>query len=182
MRTHIANITRETLPDLFLPCRACCYWEYPQRCTRAKHTEEEARLKAEWFERTAKDFEPCGKLLCAGDEPAAYCQYAPPRFLPGVAEYPQLAPRVDSSAVFISCLFVPSPAHQRKGLGRRLLSAVIGELAERGFKAVETFGRDDDSDNCSGPTRFYLAQGFEVVATETYPNGASFSLVRLAVC
>jgi len=180
MHIHIANIDRHTLPDIVLPCRACCYWECPAQCTRGRHTEEEARLKAEWFEKTAASFHPCGKLLYLGDESAAYCQYAPPQFLPGISEYAQLAPRVDRDGVFVSCLYV-SPAHQRKGLGRRLLREVIEELRDRGLQSAETFARDDSANNCSGPTQFYLAQGFTVAATETYPNGASFSLVRLAV-
>ena len=180
MQIRIADIDSRVIVDLVDPCRACCYWECPEQFTRGKHTEQEARLKAEWFEKTATHFHPCGKLLYADDRPAAYCQHALPRYLPGIAQYEALAGRVDREGVFISCLFVPTD-YQRKGLGRRLLQEVIDEVRGRGFKAIETFSRDDSINNCSGPTQFYLAQGFTVVATETYPGGGSFSLVRRAL-
>lgn len=84
MESRVSNINTATLRDLFLPCRACVYWEYP-------------------------------------------------------------------------------------GLGRRLLNEVIDDLRGRRFHSVQTFARDDSSNNCSGPTKFWLAQGFSVVATESFP-------------
>ena len=173
-----ADILPERVCDIVLPCRACCYWEYPECCTRGKHTDEEAQLKAEWFEEIASHFQPCGKVLYADGESAAYCQCAPPKHLPGISNYPGLASQLDRDGVFISCLYV-SQKHQRKGLGSRLLQELVDDLTGRGVAAVETFARNDSTNNCSGPTQFYLARAFAVVATESYSNGASFSLVRL---
>lgn len=122
------------------------------------------------------DFNPCGKALYVNDVPAAYCQYAPPKYIPDISEYDELVKHVDMSGVFISCLFVP--AQRRLGLGRRLLEEVIDEVSDRRFRVIETYGRNDSSDYCSGPTQFYLAHGFTVVATQVFPNGVSLSLVR----
>jgi len=175
MEIRIVDIDNQVLRDLF--CKACVYWECPAQF-REVSPEKGERIKSEWFETTAALFNPCGKLLYVDDEPAAYCQYAPPQYVPGILEYGKLADCVDKGGVMITCLYVPEP-HQRKGLGRRLLKEVVEELRSRGYKAVETFACDDSANNCSGPTKFYLAQGFMVVQTETFPGGMSFSLVRL---
>lgn len=174
----IVSIDNATLPGILPECRACSYWEKSEAFSHGKCTEDEARVKAEWFERLLSGFGPCGKLLYIGDEPVGYCQYAPPADFPGILGYGDLAKSVDQGAVFISCLTV-AQNHQRKGLGRRLLREVIDDVRSRGFRAVETFARNDSADNCSGPVQLYLSEDFTVVATEVYANGASLSLVRL---
>jgi GNAT superfamily N-acetyltransferase len=177
---RITNIDSHTFPDLFPGCRACLYWERPEMFGRDKGVPEEARAraKAEWFENLTAVIDPCGKLVYVDDEPVGYCQYAPPEHLPGVSGYGKLAAPVGRDAAFISCLTVIEQ-HQRKGLGRRLLREVLDDVRPRGFRAVETFARNDSTNNCSGPTQLYLSEGFGVVATEIYPNGSSLSLVRL---
>ena len=179
MAVRISSVDGDTLGDIFEGCRSCVYWERPERF-RQSAAGEGANLKSEWFETTAAQFDPCGKLLYVDDEPAAYCQYAPPQYVPGVSRYDGLARRLDKDGVLITCLCV-SEKHQRKGLGRRLLREVIEDMRRRKIKSLETFARDDSANNCSGPTRFYLAQGFSVIATETYPEGGSYSLVRMEI-
>ena len=174
---RVSDIDNAVLRDLFDGCRPCVYWERPERLREAS-VEEATSLKSEWFERTAARFGPCGKLLYVDDEPAAYCQYAPARRFPGVSRYGGLARRLDKDDVLITCLCV-SEKRQRKGLGRKLLEAVVEDLKTRNVKAVVTFARDDSANNCSGPTVFYPAQGFSVVATETYPGDGSYFLVSL---
>lgn len=172
---QIKDITPETLVDA--SCRACVYWEHPDRFSR-KFTEEEAGLKAKWFEETATEFDPCGKLLYLHGEAVAYCQYAPARLISGASHYPKLSSHLGEDAVLITCLHVADD-HQREGLGKRLLREVIDDLKNRGVRSVYTVARDDSSNNPAGPSEFYLGQGFSVVATETFPNGASLSLVKL---
>jgi len=179
MGVRTADIQPRILSDIVEPCRACCYWECPERFTHGKHTEDEAGIKAEWFEGMSAHFEPCGKILYV-DDPAVYCQYAPPEYIPGVSQYRGLAAHVDRDGVFISCLFV-AEAHRRSGLGSRMLTELIADVRNRGFRTIETFSRDDCPNNCSGPTRFYRAHGFAVVATTDYAGRDSFSLVRRAV-
>ena len=178
MKIRIADIDSHVLCDLFPGCSACVYWECPEKFKKRKPDEEAVGLKSEWFETVATHFNPCGKLLYVADKPAAYCQYAPPQYVPGIPEYPTLARHVDRDGVMITCLRV-SEQYQRKGLGRRLLHEVITDLKGRGVRSLETFARDDSSNNCSGPTQFYLAQGFTVVVTESFPEQILFSLVRL---
>ncbi|MDO8589158.1 MAG: GNAT family N-acetyltransferase [Armatimonadota bacterium] len=166
----------ESLPrDLFPGCRTCVYWESPNQFREKVAPEEAAKLKAAWFANMGT--QPYGKLLYVDDEPAAYCQFAPPDRLPGIFGYEKLSFRLDREAAFISCLVVRE-GYQRRGLGRTLLQETIGDLRRRGYKAVATFARDNSDNNCSGPTKFYVEQGFSVVVSESFPDG-TFSLVRL---
>jgi len=177
MPVRIVSVTDSTLPDLPGSCGACTYWESPDHFS-GQFTQEEAGLKRDWYSSTARLYGVCGRLLYADDEPVAYCQYAPWGLIPGISRYPSLARDLDEDAVLITCLCV-AETHQRKGLGRMLLSDVIEDLRAGNAKCIVTFARDDSANNCSGPTSFYLAQGFGVVSTERFPDGSSFSLVRL---
>lgn len=176
VNVKVANIDNRTFGDIPEGCRTCIYWESPDQFRKASPKEAE-KIKAEWFNEVAKVFSPCGKILYVDDEPAAYCQFAPPEHVPGIAQYEGLANYLDGAAVFISCLVVRD-RYQGKGLGPRLLKEVVEDLRSRGYKAVETFARDDSVSNCSGPTRLYVKQGFTVVASKTWPEG-TFPLVRL---
>lgn len=173
MNIRISDVNTDTFKDLL--CRCCIYWESPERFRKAPDEESE-KIKREWFVATSKDFGSCGKVLYVDDVPAAYCQYAPPAHLPCTRNYDTLSSQVDSDAIFISCLTVRKEC-RGKGLGTRLLREVIEECRDRGFKAIETFARDDADNNCSGPTQLYMKQGFLVVAT--WVPKASLSLVRL---
>jgi GNAT superfamily N-acetyltransferase len=173
MNIRIAGINADTFADLL--CRCCIYWEHNEQFRKV--TDEEAeKMKREWFEATSAIIGPCGKLLYVDDVPAAYCQYAPPAYLPCIRGYDTLASQADPNAIFISCLTVREE-YRNQGVGTRLLREVIKECLERGHKAVETIARDDSDDNCSGPTRLYQKQGFTLVAT--WVPGAKLSLMRL---
>lgn len=177
VEVRIVDINSNTVTDLITPCRACVYWEYPERFDES-FPEDHVRLKHEWFAMAAAQFGPCGKLLYVDDTPAGYCQYAGASFISGIRRYRKLMPQAKQDAPLITCLYI-CEEHQRKGLGRRLLTGVIDDLRDRGFGAVQTIGRDDSANNCSGPTRFYLEQGFSVVTTQHYPGECPFSLLRL---
>lgn len=169
MNIEITSITDREFANLF--CKSCVYWEEPGQF-RSISPEEGEKIKAKWFEAEGN----YGKLLYADDIPAAYCQYALPERLPGIQGYGGLASQVDPDALFISCLTVIE-GYRGKGLGKMLLEKVIEEAGKQGYNTVETFARDDSTNNCSGPTQLYLRQGFEVVANEII-TGVAFSLVK----
>jgi len=177
VKVRVAGVDSHLLSHLPRRCRWCLYWEVPARFRRASPMEGAYR-KAHWFERTSAKFGPCGKVLYADNEPAGYCQYALADCVPGVSRYPELATCLDPTGVLLTCLVVKQ-AYQRRGLGARLLREVVDDVTSRGGTSVETFARDDSANNCSGPTQFYVKQGFAVIASEAFPGGSSFSLVRL---
>ncbi len=176
MVVKVSDIDAKTFNDLFLPCKGCVYWEYPGKCGKVSSTEG-SNLKLQWFERMWKIFGSCGKILYMNDKAVAYCQFAPPHHIENIGEYEKYIHAVSEDSVIITCLYVKE-GYRGNGLGRRILENVIEEIRRKGYKLIETFARDDSSDNPSGPSRFYLANGFEKVACKTWEN-ARFSLLRL---
>ncbi len=166
---EIKDIHEKTILDLFSPCNTCVYWEAPSHCG----TEEALTLKRQWFEKTWDTFGNCGKLLYADSHPVGYSQYCPPHFLENAAEYETPA---SPDAILISCLYI-TEGHRKRGLGTALLLAVLQDIKERGYTAVETYSRDDSPNNCSGPTAFYTKNGFTAVSQRKW-EAALFSLVR----
>lgn len=163
-----------TIHDLFPPCRACVYWEAPERFGSIQE-EDAFTLKKTWVEETCRTFGTCGKLLYEESKVIAYAQYCPPHFLKTVEEYAFLSP-VSPDAIFISCLYVLEEYRTHKW-GTYLLHEIITELKGRGCEAVETYSRDDSPNNCSGPTAFYLKNGFSLLKRKE-GEGTVFSLVR----
>jgi GNAT superfamily N-acetyltransferase len=173
MKITITTINDETIVDFFSPCRSCLYWEAPN-IDRIPDDEAFA-IKQQWFKRTRESFGNCGKLLYINGRPAAYTQYCLPHLLERVTEYSYVLP-VSLDALLISCLYVYK-GYRKNGLGTRLLQAVVDEVKERGYDAVETYARDDSPNNCSGPTAFYCKNGFTIRKKKRWGH-AVFSLVR----
>ncbi len=105
------------------------------------------------------------KTLLHAGEPAAYAQFGPLSAYPRAQHIRELYPRLPSSPLpaVITCIATTSAA-RGEGLGRKLVEAVIDDLAARGFAAVEaypdlTLGVDDAS---SAAPAFWEACGFEL--------------------
>ncbi len=168
MEKKIKDASDHTVSQLFYPCRACVYWEAPEvfdskKCGKLEMKEDEAvEIKKAWFRKTLDGFGPCGKTLYVENKVVGYCQYAPSQLLPRALDYSQRLFQPNQEAILISCLYVQE-GYQQQGLGTLLLKAVLNDLEGRGYSVVETYARDDSSNNCSGPTQFYLKNGFTVV-------------------
>lgn len=180
---EIRDISDQALKDLFPPCRGCVYWEAPEEFGkdaqgRSKMGENEAfKAKRDWFRRVHRVWGCGGKILYLDHKPVAYAQYAPPHLLSGVKEYSEQLISPSPDAILISCLYLRE-GHRFRGLGRRLLQAVVADLKERGCRAVETYARDDPEENPSGPTGFHLKEGFRILRTERSEE-MFFSLMRV---
>ena len=182
MKIAIANLTEQNLrdtPEWEAPpfsCRYCVYWEFPEECVdpTGENQDSTMRRKADWLRRTSDLFGQCGKIAYVDGVAVGYAQYAPPEFFPNTLGY--AAGPASPSAVFISCLFIPQNQFRRLGLGSELLNAILDELRQRGFRAVETFGRKGRADNPSGPVEFYLRHGFRI-----YRDDAEFPLLHLVL-
>jgi len=183
MRIEVKDIDAQSFVDLFFPCNSCIYWEAPELFVNGEHgrqrlsAKKATEIKYDWFKKTLKTFGHCGVLLYLDGKAMGYAQYAPPPLFSNVMEYAQSVSPPSRDAVLISCLYV-IPEYQRRGLGKILLQKVIKNIGENGNRAIETYARDDSSDNCSGPTRFYLENGFTLVTTKKWER-ATFSLLRL---
>jgi GNAT superfamily N-acetyltransferase len=179
MKIVIKDITREKLDDIPEPCRGCLYWEFPEdfeKLRQQKRPELAAERKREWFVKTLREFGNCGKIVYKNNVPVGYAQYAPFSRLPQASNY-KSGPtgRIEEGTVFLSCLYVSEERERGKGIGMKLLNAIIPDLRDRGFKAIETFAGRGSANNPSGPIELYLKRGFEI-KDET---NREFPLVRL---
>jgi len=183
LKVEIRDINEQTFGDLLPECIGCLYWEAPQKFGRDEVgnpriiRDEATEIKRSWFNRTGGMLGSCGKILYVDGKAAGYVQYAPPRFLEKVTEYTRELFSPSPDGILISCLYIQA-GYQGKGLGTKLLKAVIEDLRERGYQILETYSRDDSADNCSGPTVLYQENNFKPVKTKEWGDG-SFSLMRL---
>jgi ribosomal protein S18 acetylase RimI-like enzyme len=133
----------------------------------------EAPRKLQLLGRGLGVFGTYAKLLLVDDEPAGYCQFGPlsayPRALRLRGLYPQL-PDAPLPAV-ITCIATTAAA-RRSGHALRLVAEVCGDLAGRGFAAVEAYPetRAGENDTPAARPEFWLRAGFQLaVDDDRYP-------------
>ena len=183
MEIEIRDIDEETFEELMPECRRCLYWEAPDKFGRDEGGEpkvaegEAIAIKRGWFKKASEIMGSCGKIMYADGKAVGYAQFAPPHLFEKVAEYSRELFPPGPDGVLISCIYIQGE-YQGKGLGTRLLQAVIEDLRERGCEVLETYSRDDSVNNASGPTVMYLENGFKVMQTKKW-GGGTFSLMKL---
>ena len=168
----IESVNKNNFGDIPNPCRQCLYWQTSEPFDEKKLKPEIAQKKREWFNKVAKEFGSCIKIVYFNNVPIGLIQYAPAKFFPRVKEYAAGPPSED--AVFIACLYITNKEVRGKGLGTKMLENFLVEIKERGFKAVETFARKSSVNNPSGPLKLYLKHGFKIKNDKD-----DFPLVRL---
>jgi ribosomal protein S18 acetylase RimI-like enzyme len=123
--------------------------------------------------RGAGVFGSYAKVLLLDETPAAYAQFGPLSAYPRARQIRELYPRLPSAPLpaVITCI-ATTPAARGQGLARRLITAVLDDLTERGFAATETYPDltlETDQASAAKPD-FWIACGFELVAPdERYP-------------
>jgi ribosomal protein S18 acetylase RimI-like enzyme len=105
------------------------------------------------------------KVLEADGEPAAYCQFGPLSAYPRAQRVRDLYPRLPSAPLpaVITCI-ATTPAARGAGLAKQLVTAVVDDLAGRGFSAVEAYPEPvarPDATSAAFPA-FWLACGFDL--------------------
>jgi ribosomal protein S18 acetylase RimI-like enzyme len=144
----------------------------PQRPARPAVAAEAPR-KLHLLGRGLAVFGSYAKLLLADGDAVAYCQFGPlsayPRALRLRELYAQL-PDAPLPAV-ITCI-ATTPAARREGHALHLVEEVCGDLAGRGFAAVEAYPEvraKEDSTPAARP-EFWVKAGFRLaVDDERYP-------------
>jgi ribosomal protein S18 acetylase RimI-like enzyme len=144
----------------------------PQRPARPTVAAEAPR-KLRLLGRGLAIFGSYAKLLLADGDAVAYCQFGPlsayPRALRLRELYRQL-PDAPLPAV-ITCIATTAVA-RRSGYALRLVEEVCGDLARRGFAAVESYPEvraKEDATPAASP-EFWIKAGFRLaVDDERYP-------------
>jgi len=113
------------------------------------------------------------KVLLADDLPVAYCQFGPLSAYPRAGRLRELYPQLPDSPLpaVISCIATTADA-RRQGHARRLVEDVCGDLAERGFAAVEAYPDLTLAENETSGARpgFWHSLGFiTAVDDERFP-------------
>jgi len=166
---RIGPLTLDTLDGLPTDCRSCVAWELdPVRAARAAAAGEAAAEKEAWVSAVLLEWGSCGRIAYVDDQPVGHALYAPPALLPRSAAFPTGPPAAD--AALLASVEV-RPGHGGLGLGRMLVQAVVKDLATRGIRGLEAFGRvGSDGDgggvgalSCLVPAGFLLAVGFKTV-------------------
>jgi hypothetical protein len=167
----------DNLDDLPARCRCCVYWELGpvagERACAGGTTELE---KEAWVSDTLLEWGSCGHLLYVDQVPAGYVLYAPPAYVPRSVAFATSPPSPDAVLLMTARLM---PEFTGGGLGRTLVQAVARDVARRGIRAIEAFGRagthvDKSTDGhvdetpeaeyrCLLPADYLLAVGFKTV-------------------
>jgi ribosomal protein S18 acetylase RimI-like enzyme len=113
------------------------------------------------------------KVLLAGAEPAAYCQFGPLSAYPRAIRLRELYRQLPDSPLpaVISCIASTAEA-RHQGLARRLLEDVCADLARRGFAAVEAYPdltRSEDETSGARPGFWHTVGFVTAVDDERFP-------------
>ncbi len=76
---------------------------------------EGMKVKKEWVHKALQKYKSCAKLAYMNSTPAGLIQYMP---------------HSDESIVEICCIFVPDRQNHRKGIGRKLVKALLEEVKD----------------------------------------------------
>lgn len=181
MSRRVVNLTLDNLADVAEPCRSCVFWELdpaldrrgcgPAGTTRAAVGDAVLEKEA-WVSDTLLEWGSCGKIAYVDATPAGHILFAPPAYVPRSMAFPTSP--VGADAVLLMTARV-RPEFLGIGLGRMLVQAVARDVARRGIRAIEAFGRldraepvaADDPDgpptSCLLPADYLLAVGFKTI-------------------
>jgi len=126
-------------------------------------TERTVAITKAWLREVYSKFGSCVKVAYINDKPIGMIQYAPKDIFPHVNQ-----PEAHKT-ILIHCVYIADKKYERKGIGRRLVEALIkdmrrphpylkGEKFEK-IEALAGMGRPGPA----GPVEFFVKLGFKVV-------------------
>jgi len=159
---RITPLRLEAFEQLPKHARRCVYWEVDPTTLGDDHLSDPEFEKEAWLSMVMLEWGSCGQLAVECREGAdvgdptlestderclGYAFYAPPRTVPRAARFP--TGPVSADAVLLTSLGVES-GHGGKDLSRPLIAAVVGDLVQRGVRALEAFGRSAEASELTG--------------------------------
>lgn len=128
MPSRLHPVTSASIAHAPPPCVGCVFWQ-----SRG----DRSAAKGRWAERIEDDWGPWGTLYFDdGDRLLGFIQYGPSGHFPRAFELPGGPPSAD--AVLVTCAYVVDLS--TPWIMQSLFLSVIGEVRDRGVKAIETFG------------------------------------------
>ena len=146
---------------------------FAPKVERERPLREGVPRKLALLDRGRGVFGSYAKVLLAGGEPAAYCQFGPLSAYPRAVRLRELYPQLPTAPLPAVITCIASTAEgRRRGHARRLVEEICGDLARRGFAAVEAYPdltRDEDETSAAWPG-FWQVVGFAIaVDDERFP-------------
>jgi GNAT superfamily N-acetyltransferase len=138
---------------------------FAPRRDRGPTVAADAPRKLQLLGRGLAVFGSYAKVLTVDGEPAAWCQFGPLSAYPRAQRVRDLYPKLPSSPLpaVITCI-ATTPAARGAGHARRLVLAVVDDLAGRGFSAIEAYPEPEarpDATSAATPG-FWQACGFDL--------------------
>lgn len=138
---------------------------FAPRRERGPSLPSDAPRKLQLLARGEAVFGSYAKVLEADGEPVAYCQFGPLSAYPRAQRVRDLYPKLPSAPLpaVITCI-ATTAAGRGQGLAQTLVTAVVDDLAGRGFSAVEAYPDPEarpDVTSAAYPA-FWQACGFEL--------------------
>ena len=138
---------------------------FAPRRERGPTLPSDAPRKLQLLVRGKAVFGSYAKVLESDGEPVAWCQFGPLSAYPRAQTVRDLYPKLPSAPLpaVITCI-ATTPRARSQGLAKRLVLAVVEDLAGRGFSAVEAYpepGSLPDETSAAYPA-FWQACGFEL--------------------
>ena len=128
MPYRLEPVTRATISHAPSPCVECVFWQ-----SRGGRSIDKAR----WADRVEDGWGAWGTHYFGdGDRLLGFMQFGPAEHFPRGAELPAGPP--SSDAVLITCVYLVDIT--APWVLQSLFLAAIGEVRDRGVKAIETFG------------------------------------------
>lgn len=154
------------------PCKSCEYWEAGTAPFKNNQQGDVSFYKEEWYSSYLLSWGSCGKIMKKNGRTVGYAQFGLPAFFKGLTLY-RNSRHLDSSALFISCLYIIEE-YRGMGLGKELLRSIISETSKKRIRSIEAIARRNSSENPSGPLELYLDNGFYIKK-----NDFEYPIVRL---
>lgn len=128
-----------------------------------KTTEKTIAITKDWLRKVCSEFGPCVKVAYVDNKPVAMIQYAPMDIFPHVN-------KLDAhKTILVHCVYIADKKYSRKGIGRRLMEALIDDLRKPHpylsggrFEKIEAVGGKGRA-GPAGPAEFFTKVGFKVV-------------------
>lgn len=138
---------------------------FAPRRERGPALPSDAPRKLQLLARGKAVFGSYAKVLEADGTPAAYCQFGPLSAYPRAQRVRDLYPKLPSAPLpaVITCIATTAAA-RGQGLAQALVTAVVDDLAARGFSAVEAYPEPEarpDATSAANPA-FWQACGFDL--------------------
>lgn len=158
MSVRITPLRLEAFEQLPKHARRCVFWEVdPDTVGGDDHLADPEFEKEAWLSMVMLEWGSCGQVATlaptAGEtfseEPClGYALYAPPHAVPRAQRFP--TGPVSADAVLLTSMGV-EPGQANDGLAHSLIAQVVVELARRGVRALEAFGRTAEATDLPDP-------------------------------